>query len=420
MDLSMGLKGSPSGFFSGPHVAAYHALTQILPRVIQHQSPKIALGLKDYANDTPLDVAAKMGHVDFIRSLMGSPGSHKDSNLQRSAAAQLAAGAPLVRAAEANRRLLVNLLLDEYNVDINGTNESSSTPLLVAVDKNHDSMVHHLLENRADVNLVNIDGLSPLMVAKTDQMAVTLLDHHADPLACSKHSVTPLRSIVERGFLQALERIMSLNIDLDQPIHTEQTPFMLAISTGNWKVVYWLLDAGVMSSVQTQSIDEDKALTCAVRCGFDAILIELIEAGADVNLGHHTTGITALMLSASIGNWTTVEIILKADADIHLRNKQGCTAVMFAATNPTGAKAMKMLISAGANFRDKDRRHMTAFHCAAEAGRIEQAKLLLDLRVNINSTRKDGWTGLMLAVYRREVDMVVFLIDAGADVNVRC
>lgn len=56
---------------------------------------------------------------------------------------------------------------------------------------------------------------------------------------------------------------------------------------------------------------------------------------------------------------------------------------------------------------------------AAEGGELEKVKALLEQGVPINQTSslKFGWTPLIAAIYHNETNVVHYLIEAGADVN---
>jgi ankyrin repeat protein len=80
-----------------------------------------------------------------------------------------------------------------------------------------------------------------------------------------------------------------------------------------------------------------------------------IAAGGDVN-SRDETGWTALMTAASAVQAETVSLLLKNDAQVDLTHKNGDTALIAAAANPTSywksekqISVVQQLIAAGAN-----------------------------------------------------------------------
>jgi len=79
----------------------------------------------------------------------------------------------------------------------------------------------------------------------------------------------------------------------------------------------------------------------------------LIKAGADLNLKDNG-GLTALMKAAGQGSPECVDLLIKAGADLNLKDKAGMTALMKAAGQGS-PECVDLLIKAGADLNLKDR-----------------------------------------------------------------
>jgi ankyrin repeat protein len=95
--------------------------------------------------------------------------------------------------------------------------------------------------------------------------------------------------------------------------------------------------------------------------GHAAVVKELIEAGADVNVRatvkHKTSGssfsdITPLHMAANKGHTPVVAELIRAGADVNIPSSDGTTPLMWAASNGHEACALA-LIQAGANVNPK-------------------------------------------------------------------
>jgi len=166
----------------------------------------------------------------------------------------------------------------------------------------------------------------------------------------------------------------------------------------------------------------------------------LMEHGADPNAAN-AAGATALMWS--VHDPEKVALLLDKGADVKARTKAGRTALLIAARQQGKADVIRMLLAKGADPKDKDEMGGTALMLAAEAGDLEVVKLLVEKGVEINAEAHPGFgaprfgnlmpdfvkahsgeppggpTALALAVAADNADVVRFLLEHGAKVNVR-
>ena len=132
-------------------------------------------------------------------------------------------------------------------------------------------------------------------------------------------------------------------------------------------------------------------------------------AGADAT--------TAVMYAAANGDLELVRALIRAGADVKLKNQFGTSALTEAAIIGSGP-VIDALLKAGAepNFKTPD--DETPLMAAARSGKVEAAKALLDAGADINA--KETWGGqsaLMWAAAQGQADMVKFLASKGANLN---
>jgi len=132
-------------------------------------------------------------------------------------------------------------------------------------------------------------------------------------------------------------------------------------------------------------------------------------AGADAT--------TAVMYAAANGDLELVRALIRAGADVKLKNQFGTSALTEAAIIGSGP-VIDALLKAGAepNFKTPD--DETPLMAAARSGKVEAAKALLDAGADINA--KETWGGqsaLMWAAAQSQADMVKFLASKGANLN---
>ena len=123
-----------------------------------------------------------------------------------------------------------------------------------------------------------------------------------------------------------------------------------------------------------------------------------------------------LLSAAEAGNEAEVEALLKADADVNLRSKEGWSALIMAAKGGH-VQILRQLISRGARVNPPDVSH-TALRGAALAGQTECVKMLLEEKADPAICSVGGKTALMGACMTGHHDVVELLLTAGADQSV--
>jgi ankyrin repeat protein len=123
-----------------------------------------------------------------------------------------------------------------------------------------------------------------------------------------------------------------------------------------------------------------------------------------------------LLEAAGEGNFTKINRLLKAGANIESMDDVGRTALMITASNGNAA-ACCVLLKNDKDIDKKDIAGRTALMHAAMENRIDACEILLKNGASINATDRNGWTALMLASWKRRLNACAFLVGNGADIN---
>jgi ankyrin repeat protein len=195
-------------------------------------------------------------------------------------------------------------------------------------------------------------------------------------------------------------------------------------------------------SIVVDARDQDgrTALMRAVVADDAAKVRELLASGADPNL-KDLDGDTPLLLSEGRAP-SIVRLLLDAKADPNLANEEGRTPLIAAARNHPDS--VRMLLAAGADVAHRDATGIAALTVARAAGRPDNEKLLREAGAresleeelheailakdqgsvrrlivagaDVNALDNEGYeTPLMTALRSRNLDMVLVLLEAGAD-----
>lgn len=350
-------------------------------------------------------------------------------------------------------------------------------------------MAKRLHELGLDVNARRDDGRTPLRLTseKGDvELAVWLLEHKANVNLADKEGRTPLMAAVGRGSYDEPLLPLLLKAGGDPQLKDLQGRTVLDYAWGDWAWgdVVTLLDAKVefqdagetlcslFARAQLSAVSEDAVeqitqrllsrigalnelrvegrplLTCSVLLGQPRLMERLLKAGAKVN-APDSQGRTALIWSAMCGNSSAKQLLVKAGADPHIKDASGRDVAawereMWQGTNtefggrddgssvnpvdpaPTAAPAQQLFFqSLVINDAATVRRLLTAqkglltaeqgglgpMHLAAALGHIETAEVLVRTGAFLNGKTSVGETPLDLDVGGGRVEMVTWLLD---------
>jgi len=314
--------------------------------------------------ETLLMTCARTGNVDAVKSLLARGADVNAKGGRR--------GQTALMWAVSEKHLEIEGVLIERGADVNARSESGFTPLLFAARVGDLDSARTLLQAGANVNAATEFGVSPLLEASGsghEALAIFLLEKGANPNAADGNGVTALHYAVQKG----------------------------------------------ISILQTTTCGPNIAAYNAYRCRSN--MLELVKAllaqGADPNArlvrepgrtgggtGRSITGrvgATPLLLAATTVDVNIMRALLAAGADPSVGN--------FEDTTP-------LIVAAGMG-RVSDRTP------EEESSALEAVKLLVvEARVDVNQTDKNGQTPLHGAAYRGSDAIVQFLVDKGAKLDV--
>lgn len=140
----------------------------------------------------------------------------------------------------------------------------------------------------------------------------------------------------------------------------------------------------------------------------------LLKQGADPN-SHNFLGFSPLDIAAASFQPEMMETLLEAGAKVDDASPVG-TALTFAAQSGD-VPGMKLLIARGANINPSRVDGITVLMLTARAGEAEMVSELLRLKANANATDSDGATALIYAAREGKKEAAQALLSAGATID---
>ena len=131
---------------------------------------------------------------------------------------------------------------------------------------------------------------------------------------------------------------------------------------------------------------------------------------------HAPDGFMPLGLAVFFGHPETVDVLLKAGANVNATTRETMKVTPLASAAAARQFGIaRVLIANGANVNAQAENDFTPLHEVAARGDLEFATLLLDHGANINSKTKDGKTPLSFAQEHKQAAMVEFLRNRGGN-----
>ena len=247
------------------------------------------------------------------------------------------------------------------------------------------------------------------------------------------------------GNWDKVERMIYYSADVNVHNRDGATALMFACAYEKKEIIELLIEEG--ADVNAQDDDEDTALGSSIRTGNIEIIKLLIKNGADVNLPNNF-GLTPLFLASKFDKNEIVELLIKNGADINVQDITGVSALKSACINKR-YKMVRFLIENGADVDLRSHHGNAPIISSLIHNHLEIAKLLytyidvskytnteklmicsyvgdfdkvkelvLDEKTDPNAS-VNGYTALMGAVNAENMEIIDFLIEEGADPNVK-
>jgi uncharacterized protein len=272
--------------------------------------------------------------------------------------------------------------LSGAGADVNVPTPEGVTPLMIALDNDHNEVAKLLLDRGANPNLWDWWGRTPLYIA-VDRRGSVLSPLKTGLLAVdAEHRAPPITHAAGRPTVSSLEIIKTLlaaDVDLNPQLNMHRpsrggnsgrfveefyntgcTPLLRATIANDVEVVRILLDKGADANISGM--------------GLTPFLI-----AAGVGFGGTGTGLAASTSAGGPANLALMDLLLEHGADLNAQ--------------VTGTKTYSMRISRAPSSTEG----MTALHVAARRGRVDVMRYLLEKGARTDLVDSEGRKPIDLA-----------------------
>jgi len=274
--------------------------------------------------------------------------------------------------------------------------------LLTEIDENGSTLMHNAAANGA---------------LKTGKL---LVKRGAAVEVRNSSGQTPLHLAAINGRLKFVKFLAEKGIDLTVVDGTNNSALHGAATNGREEVVSYLLTKGV--PVNDKNAAGSTPLHLAAINGRLGTAKILVAQGAEVDAGDNENT-TPLHVACQNGRLDVVKFLDAMGADVFVQDDNGMSALHWAAYNNRLDVAAYLIDEKGfdVNVLKAGERgsHSTPMHGAAAYGHPEMVKYLIDKGADVNIANDFGYTPILGAASGGNVEGIQYLIDAGADINTK-
>ncbi|KAL6605111.1 ankyrin [Neocallimastix sp. 'constans'] len=338
-------------------------------------------------------------------------------------------GSPLVIAIHKGSSIdIIQCLLDR-GADIHG-DDGELIPLNEAVLHGNEAMVTYLIEHGADVNLMDEEGMTPLILSiktKKESILTILINHGAKVNQPDSKGNTPLLHTIELSNPQTHNNRYphewrSTSFNHDQGFNSPEED-SLSLERKQEKMINSLITHG--ADIQKKGFGpEDIPIMKAILYNRPSIITTLIRHGVNGNLYDEILGHTPLTWAIENKAVEAVQCLIEEGVNINQYTpKHKRTPLMYVITLPLTNKKIIPTTAAISTFTKEEEEE----EAEKEAEKKSQLlKLLLDHGADVNAVDDQGQTALILAmIIAKEKEgsireeMIQSLIDYGADLHMK-
>lgn len=248
---------------------------QLVALIKLHTEDKVSLNCKGRNGNTPLLLAAQLGHEDIVSYLVKNKADHQLKNNE--------GNCPLHMAACGGHASMVQTLLD-IGCFVDKRNKNSQTPLHLAAMYGKQNVLEVLLKNGAVIDACDKDGRIILHWASIGGhigIVEYLFDEqNLNPNLQDEQHNTPLHLAIEFEKINVVKKLLKSESDLDIANKQGLRPIDVAAVKGNVEVLELFIDDNL--DIISARNDGKTALHHAASSGHLDVVKFLVSHGADI------------------------------------------------------------------------------------------------------------------------------------------
>ena len=301
-------------------------------------------------------------------------------------------------------------MIQAKTIDSNNNYSDEVVHLLQQIEKEplNTREISQMDENGNFIRNINSKS-TPLIIACCDdntKMVKLLLQNNADPNVQNDRGFTALMYVSMYGNVRTFRALLDYGADIKKSCLLGSNVLFAACRTGNMEIIKLLLEG--KSDVVRVLLEEPGLVNIQRNDGMTPLIYLSC---------HYHPQKTPLNMASCYHRRQIVELLLKAKAEVDIKDKYGLTSLGRASHNGC-IKMVEMLLEAKADPNVCDIHGKTPLCLASDQGRLEIVKRLLEAKADPNLANKDGITPLFIASKHGYRQIVECLLQGQANPNI--
>jgi len=359
-----------------------------------------------------MDLAQLKGHTEVIDLLLSTRQADPASQ------ALTEQSTALFRAIHDNDDVTIRQLL-AAKASINTTNEHGHTPLEYALRLSMIGPAKTLVKAGAHLSTKDPFFTSTLFTAANIndvEMVQMLVDAKADVNVANKNGRTPLDIVLGVGYSSVAQVLLQAGAKMDPNADYVRKAVVNASRKANFPMLRLL--AAAKASVDVSASQSNTALQQAIEERLTAAVKPLTEAQPPTKPVKSVSDtkdpvISSLFEAIAEQDTVTLKSLIASKAPIATAKFEGQTPLQFALGRNVHASA-RVLIDAGVKLELSNESIGNALFSAANSGHAEIIDVLISVKANVNMVNKKGKTPLDVALGMSRAAVTNALLAAGA------
>ncbi|XP_063924177.1 uncharacterized protein LOC135138192 isoform X2 [Zophobas morio] len=285
-------------------------------------------------------------------------------------------------------------IFQSVDLDVDAKNDNGVTALHLACEHGSFDIAKLLIKKNANVQALDDNNKNAL--------------HYACQAPENSEVITKL--------------LIENNVDINCQDKWGNTALHFACEYGNIEVIQNLVEGGADVNLGNSKGENVLHCTSKAQTNCEEIIILLLKCGIGID-SRANMGTTPLQLACKHGNYKATNSLLKHGANVNCIDHIGENALHHSLDLNDNMEVINLLLSNGIDINAQNERGTTVLQLACQYNNFESAKTFLDNGSDINMTDNDKNTALHYVCYNEAENdwwsdiSIKLLIDNGIDIN---